>query len=292
MTRMSLPWLSHPMVWGCGYDVVGRDESIENLYWYEVLLVTAINDKAQQVTLHPHMWMEKVLTFLWLIWFTGMDLGGSNGSIGFCINYPCPPFWFWLRVEARIWFRYFHLGHQRLLQATINDVMLGALMEVTPLPGIFLCLSGVLVFLQPGLVVLRLSVFALSFIPQVGVALSWILLWGVPRPKLLLLLFELLLDFDSILVGHAQGWYVQKIHFGLDVSMQTVTILEHQMSLRIFDTHLGAQGMEYICELMHRLVSFLLQHGPFCVQVVITSKRVVLFLNSIRNGLPSEYNCK
>jgi hypothetical protein len=31
--------------------------------------------------------------------------------------------------------------------------------------------------------------------------------------------------------------------------MQTTVILEHQMSLRIFDTQLGAQGMEYICEL-------------------------------------------
>jgi hypothetical protein len=30
--------------------------------------------------------MKKVLAFLWLVWFTGLELGGSNGSTGFCIN--------------------------------------------------------------------------------------------------------------------------------------------------------------------------------------------------------------
>jgi len=46
-----------------------------------------------------------------------------------------------------------------------------------------------------------------------------------------------------------QGWDVQKLHFCLDVSMQTATVLEHQMSLIIFDTYLGSQGMEDISEL-------------------------------------------
>jgi hypothetical protein len=40
--------------------------------------------------------------------------------------------------------------------------------------------------------------------------------------------------------------------------MQTAVILEHQMSFKIFDTHLGAQGMEDIGELWHYLVSFLM----------------------------------
>jgi hypothetical protein len=31
--------------------------------------------------------------------------------------------------------------------------------------------------------------------------------------------------------------------------MQTTMVLEHQMSLKIFDTHIGAQGMEDIGEL-------------------------------------------
>jgi hypothetical protein len=71
-------------------------------------------------------------------------------------------------------------------------------MEVAPLPGIFLCLSGVLLYLQLGLVVLMLSIFYLSFFLRVGAALSLLLLCGVPRPKLLCPLFELLLDFDGI----------------------------------------------------------------------------------------------
>ena len=58
----------------------------------------------------------------------------------------------------------------------INSVMPRALIEVTPLPSILLCLSGVLLILQLGLVVLILSIFALSFVRWVGAALSWILL--------------------------------------------------------------------------------------------------------------------
>ena len=87
-----------------------------------------------------------------------------------------------------------------------------SLMEVTSLSAVFLCLSSVLLCLQLGLVVLILSIFAMSFVFWVGAALSWLLLWGVPRPKLSCLLFELLLDFDDISVGCAQGWDVQKFY--------------------------------------------------------------------------------
>ena len=52
-------------------------------------------------------------------------------------------------------------------------------MEVAPLPSIFLCLSSVCLCLRLGLVVLILSIFYLSFSLWVGVALPWILLWGV-----------------------------------------------------------------------------------------------------------------
>jgi hypothetical protein len=104
--------------------------------------------------------------------------------------------------------------------------------------------------------------------------------------------FKLLLDFGGISIGEAQGRDVQKLHFGLDLSMQTTMILENQMSLKIFDTHLGAQGMEDICELWHCLVSFLLYSGPFCIQVIITSDRVVLFLDSIPKRLQSDRDYK
>jgi hypothetical protein len=72
--------------------------------------------------------------------------------------------------------------------------------------------------------------------------------------------------------------------------MQSTMILEHQMSLLIFDTQLGAQGMEDICEIWHFLVSFLPQYGPFGTLIVITSDRVVLFLNSIPEGFPSDHD--
>jgi hypothetical protein len=64
------------------------------------------------------------------------------------------------------------------------------------------------------------------------------------------------------------------------------------MSLKIFDTQIGTQGMKDICELENCLFSFLQQCGPFCIQVVITSDRVVLFLNDICEGFPGDYNCK
>ena len=46
------------------------------------------------------------------------------------------------------------------------------LMEVAPLLGIFLCLSGVLICLWLGIVVLILSIFSLSFVRWVGAVLS------------------------------------------------------------------------------------------------------------------------
>jgi hypothetical protein len=41
----------------------------------------------------------------------------------------------------------------------------------------------------------------------------------------------------------------KKSIFFLDVSMQTTAVLEQKISLKIFDTQLGAQGMEYIFEI-------------------------------------------
>jgi hypothetical protein len=74
--------------------------------------------------------------------------------------------------------------------------------------------------------------------------------------------------------------------------MQSAVIPNHHMSLRIFDTHLGVQGVEDICEIWHCLVSFLSQCGPFGIQVVITSDKVVLFLNIIPEGFPGGHDYK
>jgi hypothetical protein len=47
--------------------------------------------------------------------------------------------------------------------------------------------------------------------------------------------------------------------------MHIVAVLEHHMSLRVFDTHIGVQGTKDISELWQCLVPFLPQCGPFCI---------------------------
>ena len=53
------------------------------------------------------------------------------------------------------------------------------------------------------------------------------------------------------------------------------------MSLKLFDTHLGAKGIEGICELRHCLTPLLVQCGPSHVLVIIISNMVVLLLKRI-----------
>jgi hypothetical protein len=69
--------------------------------------------------------------------------------------------------------------------------------------------------------------------------------------------------------------------------MQSPTVFQNQMSLRVFDTQLGAQGMESICELRHCLALLLPQCGPSHVLVFIVINRVVLFLDRIHKKIPS-----
>jgi hypothetical protein len=59
------------------------------------------------------------------------------------------------------------------------------------------------------------------------------------------------------------------------------------MSLKLFDTHLGAKGIEGICELRHCLTPLLVQCGPSHVLVVIISNKVILFLEGINKSHPS-----
>jgi len=165
-------------------------------------------------------------------------------------------------------------------------------MEVAPLSSIYICLSIVLLYLWIRLVVLRFSIFSLIFVIQVRAALSLLLLWEIPRPKMPRLLFKILLDFDDISMGRSQGQDVQKYSLCQDVSMHTTVVLEQYMSLRTFDTELGAEGMEDIFEPKNCLVPFLLHYGPFCIQITISSNRVVLFPNIIHEGLLGECHCK
>jgi hypothetical protein len=59
------------------------------------------------------------------------------------------------------------------------------------------------------------------------------------------------------------------------------------MSLGVFDTYLGAQGMESICELWHYLSLLLLQCGPSHVLVFIVINKIVLFFDHIHQTILS-----
>ena len=59
------------------------------------------------------------------------------------------------------------------------------------------------------------------------------------------------------------------------------------MLLGVFDTQLGAQGMEGIGELQNHLAPLLSQCGPSHVPVLIVANRVILFLYRIHKQIPS-----
>ena len=72
-------------------------------------------------------------------------------------------------------------------------------MELTPLPGVLLCLSIPLIFLWRGLVFL-----SLSFVLWAMFSLS-LLMWWVRMSKVsLVLLLKFLLNFDNIPIGRSK----------------------------------------------------------------------------------------
>jgi hypothetical protein len=58
------------------------------------------------------------------------------------------------------------------------------------------------------------------------------------------------------------------------------------MSLGVFDTQLGAQGMEGIGELQNCLAPLLPQCGPSHVLVLIVGNKVILFFYHIHEKIP------
>jgi hypothetical protein len=74
--------------------------------------------------------------------------------------------------------------------------------------------------------------------------------------------------------------------------MKTTAIFENRMSLRVFYTQFGVQGMENIGEIWYCLVPFLTQGGPSGVLVLVASNRVVLLFNGIRERIPCRGNHK
>jgi hypothetical protein len=53
------------------------------------------------------------------------------------------------------------------------------------------------------------------------------------------------------------------------------------MSFKVFDTQFGAQGITNNGEIWYCLVTFLMDHGPYCVLVLVASNMLVLLFNDI-----------
>lgn len=85
--------------------------------------------------------------------------------------------------------------------------MSGTLVGLTPLSCVLLPISGVVLFLWLRRVVLSHLALPLYFDLQIC------------RSKVPLLLFKLLLDFDSVSVRRAERGDVHELHLFLDVSM-------------------------------------------------------------------------
>jgi hypothetical protein len=63
--------------------------------------------------------------------------------------------------------------------------------------------------------------------------------------------------------------------------MQKDVVFEHRMSFKVFDTQFGAQGIKNNGEIWYYLVTFLMEHGPYCVLVLVASHKLVLLFNDI-----------
>ena len=160
-------------------------------------------------------------------------------------------------------------------------------MELTPLSRVLLWLCGVVLCLWLRQVFLSRYALALSFVLRFG---STFPLLVIRRSKVSFLLFEFLLNIVSIPVCHTKRGDVEELYFLLNVHVQTTSVFEYQMFLRIFDTQLCAQGMEQIRHLMHILIPLLSQCGPLYVLVLIAPHRIVMFLDGVSERIPSGYN--
>jgi hypothetical protein len=81
--------------------------------------------------------MEEVLTFFWLVWFTRLELGGSNGGTGFASMIHLPLSGSDSESEPTSDSEAFTSATSDFFEWTINSVMPRALMEVAPLPVSF-----------------------------------------------------------------------------------------------------------------------------------------------------------
>jgi hypothetical protein len=71
--------------------------SIEMRFFWLLLLMMKCNGVP-----FTHICEWKRHSFFWLIWFTRLELGGSNGGTGFAFNDPSSHLGFYLRVRICI----------------------------------------------------------------------------------------------------------------------------------------------------------------------------------------------
>ena len=97
-------------------------------------------------------------------------------------------------------------------------------MELAPFSSVLSRLCGTVLCLQLWLVLLGCPALALSFVLRFGGTFP---LLRIRRSKVLLFLFKLLLDLDSILVCRAEEGDVKEFYFFLDVLVQATMVFEY-----------------------------------------------------------------
>ena len=95
-------------------------------------------------------------------------------------------------------------------------------MELTPFPRVLLWLHGVVLCLWLRQVVLGRHALVLSFVLRFRGTFPLLL---IRRSKVLLLLFEFLLNLGSVPIFRTKRGDVKEIHFLLNVYVQTTAIL-------------------------------------------------------------------
>ena len=158
-----------------------------------------------------------------------------------------PSFWIWFGVKICLWLESFH-DQQWLLWETFFGVVLRDFMIFTPFSRVLLRLLITLIVLWLGLVFLRVTIFSLSLFFWLGPPFPCFSCeeFAYPNSHLFCLIFCYL---DSVSIIHAQWGDFKKLHFCLNVSMQTTIVFENQMLLKVFDTEFGVQGMGNIGEI-------------------------------------------
>lgn len=106
-------------------------------------------------------------------------------------------------------------------------------MKFTPLPRILIWLCGVILHLLLQWVFLSFPTLDLALSLQIGGALPLLRIHG---SKVSLVLLKFMLDLGGISICRARKGNVEELHFLLNVFVQIVAILQHQVFLRIFNT--------------------------------------------------------